>query len=49
MTKRKTFQKRYNTKELLELIQEALGDLCKHKVIQKVIKPGLVLITKEHN
>jgi DNA phosphorothioation-associated putative methyltransferase len=47
LTKRKTFQKRYNTKELLELIQSALGDLCKHKVIQKVIKPGLVLITKE--
>ena len=47
LTKRKTFQKRYNTEELLELIQSALGDLCKHKVIQKVIKPGMILITKE--
>jgi DNA phosphorothioation-associated putative methyltransferase len=47
MTKRKTFQKRYTTEELLAFIQSALGDLAKHKLIQKVIKPGMVLLTKE--
>ena len=46
-TKRKTFQKRYTTEELLVFIQSALGDLARHKVIQKVIKPGMVLLTKE--
>jgi DNA phosphorothioation-associated putative methyltransferase len=45
ITKRKTFQRRYNTKELIAFITSTLGEAFKPTML-RVIKPGLVVITK---
>jgi len=45
ITKRKTFQRRYNIKELIAFITSALGGAFKPTMLQ-ILKPGLVVITK---
>jgi DNA phosphorothioation-associated putative methyltransferase len=45
ITKRKTFQRRYNIKELIAFIISALGGAFKPTMLQ-ILKPGLVVITK---